>query len=61
MDSKQHPIDFLPYNVLARVFRLLENQHLDELLFGRIICSERYIRARKVLVHEVSNLIRMVL
>ena len=61
MDRASHPVDYYPQNVLAHVFRRMENQHLEELLFGRLICSKRYREAREALFRELSNLIRMVL
>jgi hypothetical protein len=33
---------------------------MEEILFGRKVCSQRYRKARMLLIDEVSNLVRVV-
>ena len=61
MDPGQHPLDSQPYHVVQRLLRTLEADMLEEVLFGRKLCSERYRNARTLLIDEVSNLVRIVL
>lgn len=61
MNQDQQPLDYQPMNVIQRLFRRVGAEYLIELLYGRRICSQRYMNARRVLIDEVSNLVVMVL